>query len=206
MSKAHVERVIRFQKGSTDSIVDIIPIAHGFWDQEYVPGHDGIRRKQVEPKIDITTTYNVKTPLRHLVEAGILQTDPEDHSDLRTFAVAPWQGADGEIVNGETQEAAEEAIEALIAHMRASEGGTSPAVADGGVTIRSVVAENFGTVPEAVENRLQNGDPVSTIRSAAFAIQNNPKVKTRDDYGPIVFRNEAYRYTLTERAVKLYEL
>lgn len=205
MAYTDVEKHIRSEKGSKDSIEDMIAVTHGFWEENILPNHEGVRRKQVETLLGIDPEYTLKTSLKHLTKIDILKTDPEDADDLRTFAVAPWRGADGDIVNGESQEAAEEAIEVLIAHMRASEGGTSPAVADGGVTIRSVLAEHFSIVPEAVENRLRSGDPVNTIRSAVFAIRDHPEVETRDDYGPIVFRNEAYRYTLTERAVTLYE-
>lgn len=183
----------------------MIPIAHRFQQERILPHHDGIRRKQVEPVLEIETEYNPKTPLGHLVDIDILQTDPEDADDLRTFAIASWRDADGEVVNGETKGVATEAIEALIAHMQASDGGTSSAVADGGVSIRTVLSENFGAVPEAVEERLLNGDPVDTLRSAAFTLEGHPEIETRADYGPITFRNEAYRYTLTEQAVALYE-
>ena len=205
MAKRHVENAIRSEKGSKDSIVDMIPITHGFEKERILPPHDGIRRKQVEPVLGIETEYNPETPLGHLVDINILQTDPKYADDLRTFAIASWQDADGEVGNGKTVEVATEAIQALVAHMQASEDSTNSAVADGGHSIRTVLSENFGVVPDAVEDRLLNGDPVNSIRSAAFTLESHPKIETQPDYGPIKFRNEAYRYALTEHAVALYE-
>ena len=114
-----------------------------------------------------------------------------------------------EIVNGRVDETAEEDIKNLIDHIQDDDpasGGDTPAVADGsGVTLRSVVAETFDLSPDGVERFLRRGDQVAKLNRAVDAIEESPEVEKRDTYGRIVFRNAAYRYRLTEKAVKLVE-
>lgn len=79
-------------------------------------------------------------------------------------------------------------------------------MADGaGITVRTVVANEFDVMPEAVEQYLRKGDQVDKLNDAIEAIEDHDDIETRDNYGKIGFRNVAYRYRLTEKAVGLVE-
>ncbi|QCS43394.1 hypothetical protein [Natrinema versiforme] len=206
MGRQHVKRVIRFLKGSKDCSEEMIAIAYRFLRNGIGPAHEGIKSSDTETELNLSLTYDPKTSLDHLQEIGLVESDPEVADDLRTFVIAEWLGTDGEIINGEVEDTAEDALEALIDHMHATDTGDSAAVADGGVTHRSVLKDEFGINPARIENRLRTGDPVKTLRTAVPAIQDHPGLSTRGDYGMITFRYEAYRYTLTSEAVNLYRL
>ncbi|WP_254763379.1 hypothetical protein [Natrinema marinum] len=184
----------------------MIEIAHGFLREGIGPAHEGIKSSDTEAELSLLLTYDPKTSLDHLQEVGLIESDPEEADDLRTFAIAEWLGTDGEIINGEVEDTAEDALEALIDHMHATDASDSPAIADGGVTHRGVLKDEFGIEPARIENRLRTGDPVKTLRTAVSAIQEHPGLATRGDYGMITFRYEAYRYTLTSEAVNLYRI
>lgn len=102
------------------------------------------------------------------------------------------------------------AHENLIDHIHETDPSSddSTAVADGaGTTLRQVVAD---ALPEpvagpGVDANLRGGDPVEKLRTVVPEIKSSP-FSTTEDYGNITFRNQAYRYTLTETAAELYGL
>lgn len=86
------------------------------------------------------------------------------------------------------------------------EGSPSVAADGAGTTIRSEVADHFDLKPDAVEQHLRTGDPVDKLNGAVEAIEDDDHdLETGDDYGSIIFINQAYRYRLTSHAVGLYE-
>lgn len=209
MSKYHIILVVYFLNGHADSVSDQVDILVGMHDEGIHPAHDGIRRKQVEGVLGVSLEYRARTSLRHLFRAGLVERDPEVADDLRTFVIADWLGADGEIVNGRVAEVTEEAIEALIRHIHDTDPSEeeTEVIADGsGVPLRRVLAEGLDLPPADLEDYLRKGDLVRNLREAVQIIEEHPAVSSRDDYGMILFRNEAYRYRLADRAMDLFRL
>lgn len=206
MARYHVEIVIFLLKGGKDSIADIVSVAHAMAKENIGPSHQGLKEKKLEDRLSVSLEFEPGTVLEHLMDLGLVEKEPEEFEDLRTYAIAAWKGTDGEIVNGNVDGAANEGIEALIDHMQDTDADTSgtPAIADGGTTIRSVLSDHFGVEDDDVESRLRSGDPVDTLNGAVEGIQEEPAISTRGDYGEIVFRFGAYRYRLTAEAVQLY--
>ena len=206
MAKGHVRHALYAQNGRDRSIEDQIHVAHNMWDNGFGQLSDGLKRSNTENELDIELEFTPETVLENLYGAGVVEKEPEDFEDLMTYAIAQWID-DGEIVNGEVTENAEEAIDALIEHMHEEDPstGSSGAVADGaGVTIRQVVSDELEVVPSAVEAALRDGDAVDKIRQVVGVLREHPDVETGEEYGTITFRNEAYRYRLSEPAERLY--
>jgi hypothetical protein len=206
MSKEHAEDEIRTEKGNAHSTDEQVEISHGMWDHNVGPAHDGIKRADVEDELGLNLNHKPKTSLKHLVDIDMVEEFRRPGPD--TFVIAEWRDEDAFIM-GEVEKAANKAIEALIDHMHNDdpiEGDDTPAVADGaGPTIRATVADTFDYEPAAVEEQLRIGDPLEKLNDAVQAIQEEDDLETRDDYGEIVFINQAYRYRLTPKAVRLYE-
>jgi len=207
MAESHTRTVIRFLKGSIDSTDDVEKIVHGMWNKGVTPVHDGTTRSDVEGDLGISLNYAPKTGLEHAVDTGLVEKDPEDSDHLPVYVIAEWMnGGSGEIVNGEVDDAAEEAIEAIIDHIHATDPSSSTAVADGGLTVRDVVADEFTTAASAIEGRLRRGDLVENTNTAVGAIEESSHVSMRSDYGRITFRYGAFDYRLTPLAVTLFNL
>ncbi|MDS0220144.1 hypothetical protein NDI54_02140 [Haloarcula sp. S1AR25-5A] len=206
MAKEHAEDEIRDEKSNAHSTDEQVEISHGMWDYDVGPAHDGIKRANVEDELHLDLDHKPKTSLKHLVDIDMVEEFRRPGPD--TFVIADWRDEDAFIM-GEVEETATEAIEALIDHMHDDdpiEGDDTPAVADGaGPTIRNTVASAFDYKPAAVEEQLRIGDPLEKLNDAVEAIQEEDDLETRDDYGEIVFINQAYRYRLTPKAVRLYE-
>lgn len=195
-------------KGNKDSIVDMEQIVPEMYRRGVGPEHDGVTRRDVAEIFDCSLEYRAKTSLSHLKDTPLVEQDPETFEELTTFVIATWRGEDGEIVNGEINEAATEAIEALIDHMHATDretGNTSVATDGGGITHRSVLAETFDIHPSAIEQWLRGtNNKLSTLNTAVISLW-KAGVATHSSYGPLGFRNQAYRYRLTEEALTLIE-
>ena len=206
MAKKHAEDEIRDEKDNAHSTDEQVEISHGMWDHNIGPAHDGVKRASVEDALGLDLDHKPKTSLKHLVDIDMVEEFRRPGPD--TFVIADWREEDAFIM-GEVEETATEAIEALIDHMHDDdpiEGDDTPAVADGaGPTIRNTVADAFDYEPTAVEEQLRIGDPLEKLNDAVEAIQEEDDLETRDDYGEIVFINQAYRYRLTPKAVRLYE-
>jgi hypothetical protein len=205
--RQHAKQIIRSLKGGTDSIADIIKLVVAMHAEGIGPTHEGTTRGDAESDLNISLRYNAKTVLEHAVDTGLVEKDPKDSDDLRVYIIAEWMdGGDGEIVNGEVSDAAEEGIEALIDHVHATDPSGTAAVADGGLTPRDVLASEFGITKSAVETRLRTGDLVENLKTAVKAIEASDKVSKRDDYGDIAFRYEAFRYRLSRVAMDVFRL
>lgn len=204
MTKADLEQYIRAEKARTDSIDEQVTIALAMWDADIGPGHDGVKRADLEDELGLDLEFNIRTSLSHLEEIDVV----DEFLPPGPSGYAISERLD-DIVNGETDEVAETDIERLIRHIQDDDPATddeASAVADGaGVTVRTVVADAFDVMPEAVEQYLRQGDQVDKLNDAIDAIEDHDDVETRDDYGKIVFRNAAYRYRLTGDAVTLCE-
>jgi len=212
-----LETYIREQKSNTHSIDDQITIAKAFYDAEIGPEDEGLKRTELLEKLDVDIEYQPLTVLDHLVEIDVLDQTAPPGPDV--FAIS--ERAD-EIVNGRVTEEAERNIQALIAHIddelqltgledeaaelagpNAHITAPSVAVADGaGRTVRSILASEFGKEPEEVADHLRSGDPVDKLNTAIEAIESSEEVTKSADYGKILFVQPAYRYRLTEHAMK----
>lgn len=203
MAKRHIEQLIYRLKGGTRSIESQIAIVHWLWDNDHSPKSDGVKRSDIEAAIGKSLSHTVRTSLGHLVDARLVEQFLE--SDI-TYVIAEWHA--DTFVMGQVNEAASEGIEALITDIRDSDptGGDRAVVADGaGTTLRGVVADRFDLQPDAVEDFLRNGDPVEILNNAVEAIQESDNHTVGDGYGPIVFRNPAYRYRLSDTGWRLYD-
>jgi len=203
----HTEYTIWSLNGTHNSIEEQIEVSHRLFEEGIGPSRDGIKRSDIESELGIGLDFAPKTVIENLRSTGIVSRSPETFDELRTFVIATWIGSDGEIVNGEVANVAEEGIEAVIDHMQATDPTNgSPAVADGGTTVRDVLSSEFGVPRQNVEARLHAGDWVKNLQRAAAVLERDSEISTRDEYGTILFRNEAYRYTLTKLAMDLYKL
>jgi len=207
MGSKHVKATIYLLNGGHDCVAEQAIVADKLQANGIGPNKDGLKRKELEDNLDISLSYTAKRVLDRLREIHLVERDPENFEDLRNYAIAPWRGVDGEIVNGEVDEAALEAIERLIEHMQDMDSGSGPsaAVADGGDTIREVLSREFDE-PEPIEAVLRRGDLVSRLERAVDAIEEHPDLETLGDYDKMEFKNEAYRYRLTTEAVRLFKL
>jgi len=204
MTRATAEQLILTENQHARSRHEHVEISHAMWDHNVVPAHDGIRLAEMEEHLDLDLQYNVETSVRHLREIDIIVGTAPPGPDF--YAIS--ESLD-EIVLGRVDEVAEADSESIIDHMHdddpVSDDGT-PVIADGsGATIRGVLAEEFDIIPEAVEDYLRHGDQVEKLNEAVDAIREADGVEARDDYGKIIFRRGAFRYTLTPYAVDLYE-
>ncbi|MFC7073100.1 hypothetical protein ACFQJ7_12445 [Halovenus rubra] len=213
-----LERYIREQKGNTRSVDDQVTVAKAFYNAGIDPEEEGIKQAELLDSFDVDIEYQRRTVLNHLVDAGVLARTAPSGPDV--FAISERLD---EIVNGQVTEEAKANLDALIAHIddelqvtalaedaaerdgppaRTSE--PSVAVADGaGRTIRSILAAEFGIKPEQVVDFLQSGDPVDRLNTAVEAIESSEEVTKSENYGQIVFVRPAYRYRLTDQAMKL---
>lgn len=207
MAKSTVNAYIEAEKANAQSTDEQVEIAHSMWDHGIGPQHDGLKRSQIEDRLGLDLDFTTKTSLKHLVDISIVEEFTRPGPG--TYVIADWREGNDAFIMGEVSEVAGQGVEALIAHMREDdpiEGDDSPAIADGtGPTIRTKLAETFEYEPHAVEEHLRTGDPVDKLNDAVEAIQETDDLETRDDYGEIQFVNQAYRYRLTPKAVRLYQ-
>jgi hypothetical protein len=207
MAKNDVRIYIHRKKRNTHSTDDQVQLAHHLWKREYLPKGEGVTRREAEELCESTLKHSVKTCLQHLEEIDIVEASRKPGPD--TFVIADWKDEDEGIVNGEVDEAAAEAIEALIDHVQDQDpahGDDSAAVADGaGATFRRAVAEGFDLEAESLEGHLRTGDQVERLNQAVEVIEDHNEFSTRDEYGRIQFIRAPYEYRLTCRAVDLYE-
>jgi len=208
MAKKHVERYIRAEKDRVQNIDELVDISHGMWDHGFGPASDGIPHKDAENELGLELEADTRRSFEHLVDADVLEKIDKPSSPRR-YTVADWREGNDAFIMGEVSEAAQQGLENLIAHIQDDDpasGDDAPAVADGGgTTVRSVVADEFNVIPEAVEDTLRDGDPVECLNDAVEAIEEADDVGVREDYGEIRFINPPKHYRLTERAVELYE-
>lgn len=205
--RTDTEDYIRRRKRNARSIDDQVTIAHAMWEHGIGPDHEGLKADDVADELGVTLGFAVRTSLRHLGEAGIVEEflppGPE------TLVIAEWRdGGDGEVVNGEVGEAAEEALDALADELEARSAGTgATTAADGsGATLRAVVSEALDVVPDHVEDYLRTTDePVDVLIDAVGAIEDASGVSIPSGCGELAFINMPYRYRLTPKAVRLYE-
>lgn len=203
MTKAHAARYIANEKASTRSTDDQIAISHTMWDENIGPSHGGLRKDEIENELDLDLEYNVGTSLAHLEEIDVVEGVSPPGPEF--YAISKHLD---EIVLGRVDEVAAEDMEALIEHIQDDHPlGDEPgeAVADGsGISIRTVVADAFDVIPEAVEKFLREGDTVDKLATAVDAIEESEHVEKRDDYDKIIFRRGAIKFRLTSEQVERY--
>ena len=201
-----VEDVIYSQNGSTRSVEDQIAISHQLREGDIGPNHEGLKANEFEDELDLDLDYAVRTSLGHLEDADLIEEFvPPGPS---TLVIATWMDdGEGEVVNGNVQEAATEGVEALADDVRSDPSPDSgAAVTDGsGVTRQRALASEFDLVPDKVTEFLLSTDrPVEVLNDAVAALEEVEGIDLGDDYGEIAFINMPYRYRLTPEAVQLY--
>lgn len=197
---------IRSQNGSTKSVDDQIAISHQLWENDIRPDHEGLKANEFEDELDLELDYAVRTSLGHLEDANLVEEFvPPGPS---TLVIATWMdNGEGEVVNGDVQEAATEGIEALADDVRSDPSPDSgTAVTDGsGATRQRVLASEFDLVPDKVTEFLLSTDrPVEVLNDAVAVLEETEGIDLGDDYGEIAFINMPYRYRLTPEAIQLY--
>ena len=204
MSKQHAERYIRVQKQNTRSVDEQVQISHAMWESGTGPDADGIKKDDLEDKLQLDLDFNIETSIRHLTEIDALEGNAPSGPDF--YAISESRD---EIVLGRTDEVAVDDIGSIIEHVQDNDPpreGDEVAVTDGGEpTLRGILADEFDIIPTAVEQYLQGGDHVEKLNAAVEAIEDSDTVAARDDYGKIIFRRGAYRYRLTEEQANRYE-
>lgn len=205
-----VERDIHDKKGKTRSVDDQVKLMRAMFDEDIGPRHEGLKRTEIESRLDIELEFTPGTILSHLTDIGLVERVTPPGPDF--YAISK---RNDEIVNGRINEEVEQNLEGLIAHIdeephfakepQLSEEGTI-AITDGaGRTLRSILAEEFSIMPEKVESYLREGDSLDKLNAAIEAIEQSESITKRDEYDKIIFRRPAYRYRLTEKAVELAE-
>lgn len=202
MTVSDVALHIDERKSETHSVDEQKRISHAFWHHDVGQDHEGLKANEVEDELDLDLEFAAKTSLKHLTEIGVMEEFQPSGPDV--FVIAEWRdGGNGEIVNGEVEEAAEEALEALADEVEEdwSDSGLAT-VADGG---RSILADEFDVVSDNLPQYLRTTDrPVEVLNDAVQLIEETEGLETSDDYGEIAFINMPYRYRLTEEAEEAY--
>lgn len=206
----NVEREIHNKKGKTRSVDEQVNVVMALFDADIGPEHEGIKRSELESRLDIELKFTPGTILSHLSDIGLIERISPSGPDFYVISERT-----DEIVNGQVNEEVERNLEGLIAHIdeephfakksQFSEEGAI-AVTDGaGRTLRSILAEKFDIMPKKVELHLRKGDSLDKLNSAIEAIEQSESITKRDEYDKIIFRRQAYRYRLTEKAIELAE-
>lgn len=210
MGFQNLEEHIRDKQSTKDSTDDQVIIANILYKEELGPTSDGIKRKELEDKaekLDVELEYSIGTSLKNLREINVVKRWIKGPQ----FWIIHERLDD--IVNGEDlEQLVNEEVERLIQDVQEDdtrdEGDSTPAVADGGdeVTRRDIVAQKLEIDPADVEEELRDGevpDRMSDLEDAIEAIEDHPDVEKNGEYGPIVFRHNAYLYALTGNAMSL---
>lgn len=209
MAKRHIERVIRSLNGSHDSTDDQIRLIHALRQNGITPAHEGLEKKELERSLGIALNHTADTVIGNLHDIDLVARDPERFEDLQNFPIATWIGSDGDVILGEVDERVSEALSALKQHIHDTdpEFGESSVIADGaGASVRDALTAELGPFPAGVEAWLHTGDELENLNDAVEVIEEHPDLQTRDDYGLVDFRYEAYQYSLSEEAMYLYAL
>lgn len=205
-----IEEYIEERKSHVRSADDQVKIVEALLESDVTPDKEGRTRRELADELESELQYSIRTLLNHLVEMNLIEE--VSPSGPTTFAIN--QRTD-EIVNGEIGEEVEKNLEGLINHIddELYVASTTPdvtdtpiAVTDGaGRTIRSILAEEFNLTPESIESYLRKGDELEKLNAAVDAIKQSDSVTKGEAYDKIVFRRQAYRYRLTEKAIELAE-
>jgi hypothetical protein len=153
--------------------------------------------EQAQEEID--PDYNVRTMVHNLRDIEVVGREQPPGPDKYVIS----ERLD-DVINGEVDAVKSQDIGALIDHVNESDADDSAsAVADGGPTARTVVANALGVAPDAVETYLKRGDQIAKLNDAVKAIEDSDSVTKKDSYGRIRFVNAAYEYYLTRLALEL---
>lgn len=201
---------VKKRKSHVPSVDDQVKVVKTLLDADITPNKEGRTRHELADELGSELQYNIRTLLNHLVEINLV----EEISPPSPTAFVISQRTN-EIVNGEVNEEVKKNLKGLINHIddELYVASTTPnvtdtpiAVTDGaGRTIRSILAEEFNLTPEKVESYLRKGDELEKLNAAVDAIKQSDSVTKGDAYDKIIFRRQAYRYRLTQKAIELAE-
>lgn len=213
-----IARVVRERTAETHSVEEQVEVVRAFHEAGIGPDHEGITVTEIEDELGLDTGFQLRTVLGTLVDVELIE---------RTVPPGPGifliSERTDEVVDGRVTEEAERNLEALVAHVydelhaaeleedptetdgkRVVTSGRPVAVGDGsGRTVRGILAAELDVRPEDVVGYLRSGDPVERLDAAVEAIESSEEVTKSEEYGRILFVNQAYRYRLTERALEL---
>jgi len=209
MTEFDPEEYIRNEHDHHPSVDDQVRVPPVLWDESVTPAGQEQKRKQIAELLEengVELDHSLKTVLDNLEELDIVESF-HPHDGARWFPISERLD---DIIFGEYEEMVETEQGRFIRHMQADDPGgdtDSPAVADGGVTVRSVLADHFDVMPENVEDHLRRGTVNEQRRKLKVAIDIvdwHDAVENGDDYDRIVWRHMALRYQLTPWAVEAF--
>lgn len=222
MSELDLKEYVQEKKGGKNSAEDQIEVAIAMYEQDIIEGEDVVRRTELSEildDMDINLEYSLAVSLDHLEDANLVN---RSISGPQIYIIHERRD---EIVNGEDlEELVEEEVERFLEAMKKEPEINVEITTDGGmikkessdtvVTVWELIAEEMDVPEEEIPSELRSGDVperMSKLEKAIdaveefheqFDIHNNAE---GDEYGRIIFRHNAYRYTLSGKAITLIE-
>lgn len=200
---------IRERHGHQPSVGDQVTLAGFIYRHGITPAGTERTRREIEEMLDaqdVELEHNLKTVLRNLVKIDIVD-EFYPRPGARSFPISERLD---DVVFDNYEEVIRTDQERFIAYMQAADGADpseSPAVADGGVTVRVVVSDALDCAPGNVEAEMLDGDlneQRGKLETAIDAVDSHPGVENGDDYGRVFWRNMGYRYQITEWAINQF--
>lgn len=197
---------IRERHGHQPSVDDQVKLARILFGHGITPAGNERTRREIRNLLEsegIEFEHKLKTVLNNLEKIDIVESF-YPHDGNRWFPISERLD---DVIFDRFDEVVKTDQERFIAYMQVSdESGSSgsPAVADGGVTVRSVVANAFNEPPGNVEAHMMQGDmneQRAKLKTAIDAVEYHPDVENGDDYGRVVWRHMAYRYQVSQWAI-----
>lgn len=200
---------IRDEHGHQPSVEDQIHLAHFLREHDVTPTGNELKQKEIAELLDehdVELDHSLKTVLDNLEDIDIIESF-YPHDGNKWFPISERLD---EIVFENFEEVVKTDQRRFIRYMQAQDPGEdaeSGAVADGGPTVRTVVANKADVMPENVEEHLRKGDineQRRKLKEAIDIVEWHEAVENGDDYGRVVWRHMAYRYQLTAWAIETF--
>lgn len=209
MSIKPILKYIRNTHSHHPSLKDQIRVIVLFGDHETTRDNPLTQREidALATTVGVEFDHNLHTSLSNLYDAGLIDRFKKPGPEW--YVISERRD---EIVNGEAEAVLDVDREQLITHIQETDpsSGTAPAetAADGGTTLRGIVAAGLGVEPKGVEPHLRAGDwkdQRERVNRAIEAIEDAEEHECRDSYGRIVLRPRAYRYHIAENVFEIVE-
>lgn len=206
MNEFDPEIHIRGEHGHHPSVDDQINLAKLLYEWGVTPGQERRRAEIAELLEDHNEEldHTLRTVLDNLEEIDVVESF-YPHDGNRWFPISERLD---EVVLGKFEEVVKTDQRRFIRHMDSGhDGSDSRAAADGGVSIRTVLAGHFDVMPENVETVLRQGDineQRDTLNEAIWVVDQHDELENGDNYGRVVWRHMALRYQLTAWAINAF--
>lgn len=197
---------IRDEHGHQPSKDDQIKLAKLLHEWGVTPGQERRRTEIAEllEEHDVELDHTLRTVLDNLEEINVVESF-YPHDGNRWFPISERLD---EVVLDRFEQVVRMELRRFIQHMNSGRGSSdSRATADGGVSIRTALADHFDVMPENVETRLRRGDindQRENLNEAIRVVDNHDGLENGDDYGRVVWRHMALRYQLTAWAINAF--